>query len=164
MFTEECDELLEAEPYLRYAYLTRFYRVTHPLRTQSNPDPRHRMASTVQIQTYSQPPPTFARHEHYSSMNGSFSQSQYPSLDTSQSVASTPAATPPPPRPTSQQQMSYNIGGGPVMNGMTPRSSFGGYPEINGYNQQQYYSNGIKPQIYTVSSGLTLNAAAAFAY
>lgn len=57
--------------------------------------------------------------------------------------------------------MSYNIGGGPVMNGMTPRSSFGGYPEINGYSQQQYYSNGIKPQIYTVSSGLTPSAAAA---
>jgi hypothetical protein len=47
------------------------------------------------------------------------------------------------------------------MNGMTPRSSFGGYPEINGYSQQQYYSNGIKPQIYTVSSGLTPSAAAA---
>jgi hypothetical protein len=49
------------------------------------------------------------------------------------------------------------------MNGMTPRSSFSGYPEINGYSQQQYYSNGIKPQIYTVSSGFTLTTTTAAA-
>ena len=57
--------------------------------------------------------------------------------------------------------MSYNIGGGPVMNGMTPRSSFGGYPEINGYGQQPYYNNGMKPQIYTVSCALAHSAAIA---
>jgi hypothetical protein len=57
--------------------------------------------------------------------------------------------------------MSYNIGGGPVMNGMTPRSSFGAYPDMNGYGQQQYYNTGMKPQIYTVSGGLTHNAATA---
>jgi hypothetical protein len=47
------------------------------------------------------------------------------------------------------------------MNGMTPRSSFGGYPEMNGYSQQQYYGNGMKPQIYTVSAGLPHSAAVA---
>jgi len=57
--------------------------------------------------------------------------------------------------------MSYNMGGGPVMNGMTPRSSFGAYPEINGYGQQQYYSNGMAPQIYTVSGGFMHSAAMA---
>jgi hypothetical protein len=57
--------------------------------------------------------------------------------------------------------MSFNMGGGPVMNGMIPRSSFGGYPEINGYGQQQYYSNGMKPQIYTVRDSLTHSAAIA---
>lgn len=51
--------------------------------------------------------------------------------------------------------MSFNVGGGPVVNGMTPRNSFGGYPEITGYGQQQYYSNGMKPQIYTVRDSLT---------
>jgi len=50
--------------------------------------------------------------------------------------------------------MSFNMGGGPVMNGMTPRSSFGVYPDLNGYVQPQYYSNGMKPQIYTVSGVL----------
>jgi hypothetical protein len=47
------------------------------------------------------------------------------------------------------------------MNGMTPRSSFGAYPDMNGYGQQQYYNTGMKPQIYTVSGGLTHNAATA---
>ena len=47
--------------------------------------------------------------------------------------------------------MSYNMSAGPVMNGMTPRSSFGGYPDMNGYPPPQYYTNGMKPQIYTVS-------------
>ena len=47
------------------------------------------------------------------------------------------------------------------MNGMTHRSSFGGYPEINGYVQQPYYNNGMKPQIYTVRGPLTQSAAVA---
>ena len=47
------------------------------------------------------------------------------------------------------------------MNGMTPRGSFGGYPDINGYGQQPYYNNGLKPQIYTVSFTSTHRAAAA---
>lgn len=37
------------------------------------------------------------------------------------------------------------------MTGMAPRGSFSAYPEMNGYGPPQYYTNGMKPQIYTVS-------------
>lgn len=141
-------------------YRTRRYRALHlALRRKAfiyahcavrPPNLVDRMASTVQVATYNQAPPLLVRNEH-SSLNGSFPQSQYKSFDTSQSVVSTPAATPPPQRAPLQHQMSYNMGGGPVMNGMTQRSSFGAYPDINGYSQPQYYTNGMKPQIYTVS-------------
>jgi hypothetical protein len=48
------------------------------------------------------------------------------------------------------------------MNGMTPRSSFGGYPDLNGFVQPQYYGNGMKPQIYTVSGVLPSERCCAF--
>jgi hypothetical protein len=75
------------------------------------------------------------------------------------SVASTPAPTPPPPRPASQhqqqqQQMVYNMNGGtPMSNGgmMGAPNSFGGYSDPNMYSQPNFYTNGVKPQIYTVS-------------
>lgn len=117
------------------------------------------MASTVQTPVCTHPPPSFARHEHSSSINGSFSQPAVHSFDSSRSVALTPSATPPPPRPTpQQQQMSFNINGGPPMNGMISRGgSFGAYGEIDGQQQQQQqqasqqYEHTAKPQIYTVS-------------
>ncbi|KIX04094.1 uncharacterized protein Z518_07647 [Rhinocladiella mackenziei CBS 650.93] len=82
-----------------------------------------------------------------------------------QSVTSTPAPTPPP-RPASQhqqqtqaqqqaqqQQMVYNMNGAPPMsNGgmMAAPNSFGGYPDPNVYQQpSNFYTNGVKPQIYT---------------
>ena len=71
-------------------------------------------------------------------------------------MASTPAPTPPPPRPVSQQQqIVYNINGAPPMaNGgmMAAPNSFGGYPDPNMYTQTNFYTNGTKPQIYTVRS------------
>ena len=109
------------------------------------------MASTVHGPAYPQVPGIFPRHDHPSSLNGSYPQPAYHSFDASQSVASTPAATPPPPRAPSQQSMAYSMNGGPVMHALPPGSSnsFGGYPDPNGYAQQQYYTNGMKPQIYT---------------
>lgn len=83
-------------------------------------------------------------------MNGSFSQ-QALSFDANHSLASTPAPTPPPPRPGSQHQMAYGMNGGHAPNGMMPPSNFGGYPDPNMFNQAQFYGNGVKPQIYTVS-------------
>ncbi len=113
---------------------------------------------------YAQPPPSFAQHGHSSSMNASFPQAPPPmnSFET-QSVASTPAPTPPPPRPASQhqqqqqqqQQMIYNMNGGtPMSNGamMGAPDSFGGYSDPNMYSQPNFYANGVKPQIYTVST------------
>jgi hypothetical protein len=110
------------------------------------------MASTVQTPVYTHPPPSYARHEHSSSMNGSFSQPIHHSFDSSRSVALTPSATPPP-RQTTQQQMSFNMSGGSVVNGLVPKGgSFGGYGEVNGHTQPSpYYGHDAKPQIYTVS-------------
>ncbi len=75
------------------------------------------------------------------------------------SVNNTPAPTPPPPRPASQhqqqQQMVYNMNGGnPMANGgmMAAPNSYGGYAEQNVFPQPNYYVNGNKPQIYTVSA------------
>ena len=78
-----------------------------------------------------------------------------------QSVASTPAPTPPPPRQVSQHQMGYQMNG---QNGMMPPANYGGYAESNtGYgpampqqqptpqSQPDFFPGAVKPQIYTVS-------------
>jgi hypothetical protein len=48
--------------------------------------------------------------------------------------------------------MSFNMSGGPAMNGLVPKGgSFGGYGEFNGHAPpSQYYGHDAKPQIYTV--------------
>lgn len=113
------------------------------------------MASSIHS-VYPQLPPTYPSHGHSNSMNGSFTQSHIASFDASnQSVASTPAQTPPPPRPGSQQQMSFSMNGGhgPMM----PPNPYGGYPEPNMFAQPQYQQppaqgQSQSPQIYTVNT------------
>ncbi|KEY75531.1 transcription factor APSES MbpA [Aspergillus fumigatus] len=78
------------------------------------------------------------------SANGiAFSQSQMGSFNASQSVASTPRATPPP--KSSQQSMSFSypnsLPGG-------ARGSFGGLDDTNGYGSMVQYQEEYRPQIY----------------
>jgi hypothetical protein len=64
-------------------------------------------------------------------------------LNASQSLSSTPGATPPPPK--GSQMSSFGMS-----NGMS-RSSFGGYDGGNDYGSQGPYQNqSDKPQIYRV--------------
>lgn len=64
-------------------------------------------------------------------------------LNTSQSLSSTPGATPPPPK--GSQMSSFGMS-----NGMS-RSSFGGYDGGNDYGSTgQYQNQSEKPQIYRV--------------
>ncbi|KAL4892451.1 apses transcription factor [Aspergillus ambiguus] len=79
------------------------------------------------------------------STNGmAFSQSQMGSFNASQSVASTPRATPPP-KGSQQSAMSFNYSNG-MHHG--PRSSFGGFEDMNGYGTMVPYQEEFKPQIY----------------
>ncbi|GIJ91336.1 hypothetical protein Asppvi_010301 [Aspergillus pseudoviridinutans] len=78
------------------------------------------------------------------SANGiAFSQSQMGSFNASQSVASTPRATPPP--KSSQQSMSFNYPNG-LPGGA--RGSFGGFDDMNGYGAMVQYQEEYRPQIY----------------
>ncbi|KAL3470255.1 hypothetical protein BJX99DRAFT_239789 [Aspergillus californicus] len=77
------------------------------------------------------------------SANGmSFSQSQLGSFNASQSVASTPRATPP--KSSQQSAMSYHYPNG-LPNGT--RASFNGFEDMNGYGTMIYHEE-FKPQIY----------------
>jgi hypothetical protein len=81
------------------------------------------------------------------STNGmAFSQSQMGSFNASQSVASTPRATPPP-KGSQQSAMSFNY-----TNGLhhSSRGSFGGFEDMNGYGTMVPYKEDFKPQIYRV--------------
>ncbi|RDW83717.1 putative APSES transcription factor (MbpA) [Aspergillus mulundensis] len=73
----------------------------------------------------------------------SFSQSQLGSFNASQSVASTPRATPPP-KSSQQSAMSFNYTNG-FPNGT--RASFNGFEDMNGYGTMMYHEE-FKPQIY----------------
>ncbi|KAI9372636.1 apses transcription factor [Aspergillus egyptiacus] len=78
------------------------------------------------------------------SANGmSFSQSQMGSFNASQSVASTPRATPPP-KGSQHSAMSFNYSNG-LPNGT--RASFNGFEDMNGYGTMIYHEE-FKPQIY----------------
>ncbi|PGH33663.1 hypothetical protein GX50_03490 [[Emmonsia] crescens] len=81
--------------------------------------------------------------------NGASSQNQMASFNAaSQSVASTPAATPPP-RPSQQQSnMSMSFPNNGATRNSVQRTSFGGYDDSNGYGQVMPYEE-YKPQIYT---------------
>ena len=79
----------------------------------------------------------------------SFSQSQLGSFNASQSVASTPRATPPP-KSSQQSAMSFNYPNG-IPNGT--RASFNGFEDMNGYGTIMYHEE-FKPQIYRVCSSL----------
>lgn len=129
----------------------------------------------IETGVYAQAPPAFPQRGHSNSMNGSFHHAppQLNSYD-AQSVASTPAPTPPPPRHGQEQQlqhqhqsqsqqqqqqhqMAYNMNGGPSMsNGgmMAAPNAFAGYQDPDVYAQPNFYVNGVKPQIYTVSSSI----------
>ncbi|KAI9872941.1 MAG: transcriptional regulator swi6 [Pleopsidium flavum] len=110
------------------------------------------MASTLHPGPPLHPPPSFSRNSTGSSMNG-----VHASFDASQSVASTPAATPPPPR-GHHQRTSFNMGSHGQQIGMVmQRSGFMGFGEVNGHIPQQQYPPGHKPQIYTaVYSGVSV--------
>ncbi|KAF7122105.1 hypothetical protein CNMCM5793_000060 [Aspergillus hiratsukae] len=78
------------------------------------------------------------------SANGmAFSQSQMGSFNASQSVASTPRATPPP--KSSQRSMSFSYPNG-LPGGA--RGSFGNFDDMNGYGAMVQYQEEYKPQIY----------------
>ncbi|EEQ87390.2 APSES transcription factor [Blastomyces dermatitidis ER-3] len=80
--------------------------------------------------------------------DGASSQNQMPSINAaSQSVASTPAATPPP-RHSQQSNMSMSFPSNAVSRNSLQRASFGGYDDNNGYGQVMLYEE-YKPQIYT---------------
>jgi hypothetical protein len=65
----------------------------------------------------------------------------YNMLNASQSLSSTPRATPPPKGP---QMSSFGYPNG------LPRSSFGGYDGANDYGSVVSYQDEYKPQIYRV--------------
>ncbi|KAK2791784.1 transcriptional regulator swi6 [Onygenales sp. PD_12] len=75
------------------------------------------------------------------------SQTQMASFNASQSVASTPTATPPP-RGSQQSNVSLGFPNNGISRGSTQRDSFGGYDGSNGYGQVIGYEE-YKPQIYT---------------
>ncbi|KAL2867161.1 putative APSES transcription factor (MbpA) [Aspergillus lucknowensis] len=78
------------------------------------------------------------------STNGmAFSQSQLGSFNASQSVSSTPRATPPP-KSSQQSAMSFGYSNG-LPNGT--RASFNGFEDMNGYGAMIYHED-FKPQIY----------------
>lgn len=77
-----------------------------------------------------------------------FSHSQMGSFNASQSVASTPRATPPPPKGSQQSTMSFSYPNGGVPAGS--RSGYGGFEEQNGYGPVMSVHEGFKPQIYRV--------------
>ncbi|KKK16281.1 hypothetical protein P175DRAFT_0504609 [Aspergillus ochraceoroseus IBT 24754] len=78
------------------------------------------------------------------SANGiSFSQSQLGSFNASQSVSSTPRATPPP-KSSQQSAMSFSYSNGRP-NGA--RGGFNGFEDMNGYGTMIYHEE-FKPQIY----------------
>ncbi|KAL2014490.1 hypothetical protein VTN00DRAFT_2015 [Thermoascus crustaceus] len=82
------------------------------------------------------------------SANGmQLSQSHMGSFNASQSVASTPGATPPPPRGSQQSAMSFSFTNGGPRNSMS-RGNFGGYEDSNGYGAMVPYQEEYKPQIY----------------
>ncbi|KAF9895028.1 hypothetical protein FE257_004656 [Aspergillus nanangensis] len=79
------------------------------------------------------------------SANGmSFSQSQMGSFNASQSVSSTPRATPPP-KGSQQSAMSFTYSNG-AHHGS--RGSFGGFEDMNGYGAMVSYQDEYRPQIY----------------
>ena len=111
------------------------------------------MASTIHPAPSMQAPPSFSRDSTSMSMNGmQLSQSHLGSFDASQSVASTPAATPPPPRAPLQQSVSFNMGGNMMNSVPAMRQGYGAPPVAgqNGYGYQMQHPPGFKPQIYTV--------------
>ncbi|KAL1964392.1 hypothetical protein VTN77DRAFT_6950 [Rasamsonia byssochlamydoides] len=73
------------------------------------------------------------------------SQSHMGSFNASQSVASTPAATPPRGSQRSSMSFSYTNGG---PHNSASQSSFNGYEDANGYGAMVPYQEEYKPQIY----------------
>src|SRR6266536_3735295 len=93
------------------------------------------MASTIHPAPPPPAPPTFSRNNTGTSLNGmQLSQSHVDSFNASQSVASTPAATPPPRQPL-QQSVSFNMGSNGMNSGQMMRPHYGGGPPgaPNGY-------------------------------
>lgn len=95
-------------------------------------------------------PMSFSQSSIGSANTLNFSHSQMGSFNASQSVASTPRATPPPPPKGSQQSaMSF---GYPNGGGGGSRSGYGGLEDQNGYGAVMSVHDGFKPQIYRVCS------------
>ncbi|KAH8423677.1 putative APSES transcription factor (MbpA) [Aspergillus melleus] len=91
------------------------------------------------------PVPSFSQSSVASSNGMAFSQSQLGSFNASQSVASTPRATPPPKGSSQQPPASFNYSKNPTHG---PRASFGGFEEITNYGALIQYHDEFKPQIY----------------
>lgn len=101
----------------------------------------------------SQPNPSMSfPRESVGPSNGlSSSQPNMGSFNAAQSVASTPAATPPPPRASQQSNVSYSFPNSAMSQGSVGRnSSFGGYDENNGIGSMASYQGNNAPQIYRV--------------
>lgn len=75
------------------------------------------------------------------------SQSHIGSVNASQSVASTPRATPP--KGSQKSSMSFSFQNG-MSHHSNARGSFGRYDEPNGYGHTMSYQEDYKPQIYRV--------------
>ena len=109
------------------------------------------MASAVHAAQPQPPVPSFSRNSTGSSVGGPhLSQLALSSFEASQSVVSTPAATPPSLR-GQQRQMSFNMVNFGPSNGLKmQQNGLRGYAEVNGSIAQQVYPPGHKPSIYTV--------------
>jgi hypothetical protein len=76
------------------------------------------------------------------SSTGSANGMAYNLLNASQSLSSTPRATPPPPKGSQMSSFGYPSG--------APRNSFNGYDGSNDYGSVMSYQEEYKPQIYRV--------------
>ncbi|PGG98105.1 hypothetical protein AJ79_08986 [Helicocarpus griseus UAMH5409] len=91
---------------------------------------------------------SFSRNSIGPPNGSSLSQNQMSSFNASQSVASTPAASPPP-RASQQSNMSVSFPSNGVSRNSAQRASFGGYEDSSAsYGQVVPYED-YKPQIYT---------------
>ncbi|ODH48073.1 hypothetical protein GX48_05838 [Paracoccidioides brasiliensis] len=90
---------------------------------------------------------SFSRNNIGPPNGSSLPQSHVGSFNSSQNVASTPAATPPP-RTSQQSNMSMSFPSNGVSRNSVQRASFSGYDDSNGYGQVVSFEE-FKPQIYT---------------
>ncbi|PGH23973.1 hypothetical protein AJ80_02035 [Polytolypa hystricis UAMH7299] len=107
------------------------------------------MASNSQPAAQPNPPVSFSRHTTGPSNGVPLSQqSHMGSFNASQSVSSTPAATPPP-RSSQPSGMSMSFPTNGTQHNSIQRPGFGSFDEGNGFGTIVPYHDEYKPQIYT---------------